>query len=158
MANIGKLTKNVNGVFIGKIATLALSVVISLRPVQSDNDRAPRFEVMGRNVDGQWVQIGALYEQIMGKTGEVFYQGSISDPSFATLYFACFGQDDGSMAIAWRAPTKRRNVPMGAASGAANDGLGESDEQLDFGSKAASEAGSDVEPKKGRKTPELLAA
>ena len=154
MANIGKLTKNEQGTFIGKITTLALSVVIALRPVHSDNERAPTFEVMGRSGAGGWVQIGALYEQAMSSTGEMFLQGSISDPSFDTLYFACFMQDNGSYNIAWRATTKRRNVPMGGTTAPANDGLGESDDQLDFGS----EAGSDVEPKKGRKTPELLAA
>lgn len=131
MANIGYLTLNPKGVFMGKIMTLALSISIALRPVQSDNERAPKFEVMGRNPQGEWVQIGALYEQFMSATGEAFLQGSISDPSFATLYFACFSQDNGSYVIAWRAPTKRRDVPVGQA----DDGLGESDELLSFGDK-----------------------
>jgi hypothetical protein len=74
------------------------------------------------------VQIGALYEQFMSTSGEAFLQGSISDPSFATLYFACFSQDDGSYAIAWRAANKRRDMPAGRA----DDGLGESDVELPF--------------------------
>ena len=131
MANIGYLKLNPQGVFMGKIVTLALSVSIALRPVQSDNERAPKFEVMGRNPQGEWVQIGALYEQFMSTSGEAFLQGSISDPSFATLYFACFSQDDGSYVIAWRAATKRREVPIGQA----DDGLGESDEMLPFDDK-----------------------
>lgn len=128
MANIGYLKLNPQGVFMGKIVTLALSVNIALRSVQSDNERAPKFEVMGRNPQGEWVQIGALYEQFMSTSGEAFLQGSISDPSFATLYFACFSQDDGSYAIAWRAANKRRDVPVGRA----DDGLGESDASLPF--------------------------
>jgi uncharacterized protein (DUF736 family) len=129
MANIGYLKLNPQGVFMGKISTLALSINIALRPVQSDNERAPKFEVMGRNPQGDWVQIGAVYEQFMTTTGEAFLQGSISDPSFATLYFACFSQDDGSYAIAWRAANKRRDVPMVRPE---DDGLGESDAELPF--------------------------
>lgn len=137
MANIGYLKLNPQGVFMGKISTLALSINIALRPVQSDNERAPKFEVMGRNPQGEWVQIGAVYEQFMNATGEAFLQGSISDPSFTTLYFACFSQEDGSYAIAWRAANKRREVPVGRA----DDGLGDSDDMLPFGDETKGRKG-----------------
>ena len=126
--NIGYLKLNEKGIFVGKIATFARTLTIALRPVQSDNERAPKYEILARNADGDWVQLGALYEQFMNATGVAFLQGSISDPSIPTVYFAAFMQDDGSYTLAWRAPTTRRDMPVGGKS----DGLGESDALLPF--------------------------
>lgn len=126
--NIGSLKLNEKGIFVGNIATFARTLAIALRPVNRENERAPKYEVLARNADGDWVQLGALYEQFMNATGEAFLQGSISDPSIPTFYFAAFMQDDGSYALAWRAPTTRRDMPVGGAS----DGLGESDDMLPF--------------------------
>ena len=46
MANIGNLKKNSDGVFIGRIDTVAFSNVVALRPVISQNEAAPKYEVM----------------------------------------------------------------------------------------------------------------
>ena len=59
--NIGEI-KSVDGRLMGSIATRTIDLPrIGLRPVESQNDRAPVYEVVVRNVGGRWVQIGALW-------------------------------------------------------------------------------------------------
>jgi uncharacterized protein (DUF736 family) len=137
MSNIGYVKLNDRGIFIGRIDTAVLSLVIAFRSIQSDNPRAPKYAVVTKNPSGQWPEIGAVWAQVAKETGEEFLQGSISDPSFATLYFAAFRQDDGSYALVWRPATRRTELfgtdeTMGAARAATarevgeGDGLGES--------------------------------
>src|SRR3546814_8264856 len=83
MANIGNLKKNSDGVFIGRIDTVAFSNVVALRLVISQNDAAPKYEVMALTPARTWAKAGAMFEQIKKSTGEVFYQGRIDDPSMA---------------------------------------------------------------------------
>jgi uncharacterized protein (DUF736 family) len=132
MSNIGYVKQNDRGIFIGRIDTAVLSLVIAFRPVQSDNPRAPKYAVVTKNPAGQWPEIGAVWAQVASESGEEFLQGSISDPSFAA-----FRQNDGSYALVWRPATKRTELlgtdeTMGAARAATprevgeGDGLGES--------------------------------
>src|SRR3546814_10233966 len=64
MANIGNLKKNSDGVFIGRIDTVAFSNVVALRPVISQNDAAPKYEVMALTPARTWAKVGAMFEQI----------------------------------------------------------------------------------------------
>lgn len=115
--NIGNLKANESGVLVGRITTVALALTIALRPVQSNNDRAPKFEILALGANRAWVQVGALFELTSNSTGEAFLQGKIDDPSMANpLYIACFRQDDGSYNVAWSRPTRRRDVPARTAS------------------------------------------
>lgn len=110
MSNIGELTKNAQGFYVGKINTLAVSMILALREVHSPNPLAPRFEIHARSAAGAWVKVGALWEQSGRETGEAFLQGSIDDPSLdKRLYVACFMRDDGSYAIAWSRPRRSRS-------------------------------------------------
>lgn len=160
MSNIGYVKKNDKGIFVGRIDTAALSLVIALRPVQGSNPRLPKYSVMTKNPSGQWPEIGALWAQTMTETGEEFLQGKISDPSFETLYFAAFAQNDGSYALAWRPANRRRDMlgsdeTMSDAHSAApaelgeDDGLGESTAKGDDSPPFAAEAATPPHKSKG---------
>lgn len=118
--NIGEVTLQ-NGRLMGRIATRTIDLPrIGLRPVESQNPRAPRFEVVALNVARRWVQIGALWEAEMKKTGEVFLAGNIDDPSLPEpLPVALFRNDNGGYAIAWRRDTLRSDAG-GSGFGASN--------------------------------------
>lgn len=139
--NIGQVIMNERGIYTGRIATLALSLQVYLRPAARTNDRAPHFDVLARNVAGDVVAIGALWEKTAAETGEVYYSGRIEDPSLtAPLYIVAFSQPDGSLNITWTRPNraagamKARTTAAGedelaqapGYSGGEGDGLGES--------------------------------
>ena len=124
--NIGQLKQNAAGAYLGKIQTAALDLTVGLRPVQSSNPAAPKFDVMVRGQGGQFLPIGGLWEKTATNGGSTFLQGQIDDPSFeAPLSIALFAQDDGSLNVAWSRP-RRRVTSMfsdGMTAGAANDGF-----------------------------------
>ena len=70
--NIGEIKKNASGQLIGSVKTIALSLTIGLRPVMSNNPRAPKFDVVVLSASREWVTAGALYELASNKTGEIF--------------------------------------------------------------------------------------
>mgnify|MGYP006381888489 CR=1 FL=1 len=113
--NIGTVKRNAAGQLIGSIATISLTLTIGLRPVASNNPKAPKFDIVALNATRQWVVVGALFELAMNATGEVFHQGKIDDPSMEQpLYIAMFAKGDGEYAIAWQRP-KRRNTEIGTS-------------------------------------------
>ena len=126
--NIGEI-KNVEGRLMGAIATRTIDLPrIGLRPVQSQNERAPIYEVVVRNVGGRWVQIGALWEAVSNSSGEAFLQGSLEDPSPAEpLPIALFGTEADGYRVAWRRPQRRDDF------GPASRG-----ERREFGGESAS--------------------
>ena len=126
--NIGQFKQNERGVLYGHIATAQIDLArLALRPVQSDNAKAPLFEIVSRNPGNRIVQIGALWEAQSNGTGEVFLQGSVDDPSFADrLPIALFGDGEGGYRVAWRRPRRRaetiearqtKSVPNGGVTG-----------------------------------------
>lgn len=133
MANIGFLNANERGSFIGKIGTLAFTNVIALRPVQSSNPNAPKYDMMARSSANSWIKIGALFEQVARTSGEVFYQGRIDDPSMAKpMDVALFRNEEGGYNVAWTRRRTRQELPSGREGEEAvmpasvDDGLGES--------------------------------
>lgn len=107
--NIGEFN-NRGGRLMGSIATRTIDLPrLGLRPVESDNDRAPVYEIVALNVGNRWVQVGALWEAVAKHTtGEVFLQGSIDDPSLPEpLPIALFGTEDDGYRVAWRRPQRR---------------------------------------------------
>jgi uncharacterized protein (DUF736 family) len=107
--NIGEFQVR-NGRRVGFIATRDIDLPrLGLRPIESDNDRAPVFEIIALNVGNRWVQVGALWEAVAkNTTGEVFLQGTIDDPSLADpLPIALFGNDEEGYRVAWRRPQRR---------------------------------------------------
>ncbi len=107
--NIGEFQTRNNALY-GSIATVTVDLPkLGLRPVDSDNSRAPTFEIMALNVAKRWVQIGALWEQKSNSTGEVFYQGKLDDPSLSEpLQIMLFGDDDDGYRVVWVRPEVRR--------------------------------------------------
>jgi uncharacterized protein (DUF736 family) len=167
--NIGEIKKNASGQLIGSVKTIALSLTIGLRPVMSNNPRAPKFDVVVLSASREWVTAGALYELASNKTGEIFYQGRIDDPSMEQpLYIAVFNRDDGSMVVAWQRP-RRRNTEIGtsdyregdmfAAQDAGDeheDGLGESTAKPPRANRANGKAKTDAAPGTGDTQTEQL--
>lgn len=116
MANIGNLKKNSDGVFVGRIDTVAFSNVIALRPVISQNEAAPKYEVMALTPARTWAKVGAMFEQVKRSTGEVFYQGRIDDPSMANpMDIALWHDREGGFAVLWSRRRPRREIPAGQA-------------------------------------------
>ena len=109
--NIGSIKQNDAGIFVGKIATLAIAMTIALREVHSANPKAPKYEVLALSASRAWVQVGALFELASNSTGEAFLNGKIEDPSLAApLYVSAFRQEDGSYNVVWSRPTRRRDL------------------------------------------------
>lgn len=130
--NIGEFSLR-NGRLLGSIATRTIDLPrLGLRPVQSDNERAPVFEIVALNVGNRWVQIGALWENTSNTTGEAFLQGSIDDPSLPeAVSIALFGNDEEGYRVAWRRPQRRDDFGPAIrtsrpASGGDGGGFGES--------------------------------
>jgi uncharacterized protein (DUF736 family) len=107
--NIGSF-KSVNGQLLGSVATASIDLPrLGLRPLESDNDKAPAFEIMVLNVAKRWVQIGALWEATSNASGEVFYQGKLDDPSLSEpLQVMLFGNNEEGFRVVWNRPAARR--------------------------------------------------
>ena len=93
----------------GWIATRTIDLPkLGLRPVESQNELAPAYEILALNVGDRWVQVGALWEAIAKKTGEVFLQGNVDDPCMPeALPIALFGNDAEGYRVAWRRQDQR---------------------------------------------------
>ena len=134
MANIGNLKKNSDGVFIGRIDTVAFSNVVALRPVISQNEAAPRYDMMALTPSRTWAKVGGMFEQIKKSTGEVFYQGRIDDPSMTTpMDIALWHDREGGFVVLWSRRRPRRDLPAAQVESelppvgtGSDDGLGES--------------------------------
>ncbi len=128
--NIGELKLNGAGVYMGKIQTATLDLVVGLRPVNSSNVSAPKYDVMVRAKNGQFIPVGGLWEKTANNGGCTFLQGQIDDPSFeAPLSIALFAQADGALNIAWSRPRRRAEAGFADAAVmcAANDAIGGGD-------------------------------
>ena len=109
--NIGSIKQNASGIYMGRIDTLAVGITIALKPVNSQNPKAPRFEIHALTPNKTWVQVGAFFELHSNNTGEAFLNGRIDDPSLAApLQVSAFMQDDESYNVVWSRPTRRRDV------------------------------------------------
>ncbi|CAN5495591.1 hypothetical protein BH10PSE12_BH10PSE12_07770 [soil metagenome] len=138
--NIGEF-KLSNGRLLGSIATHTIDLPrLGLRPVESNNDRAPVFEIVALNVGNRWVQVGALWEAVAkNTTGEVFLQGSIDDPSLPEpLPIALFGNEQEGMRVAWRRPQRRDDFGPAVRTERRDYG---GDEQGGFGGSTAGQDG-----------------
>ncbi len=59
--NIGNLKVKEQGTPVGRIVTPGFNAVVALREVNSTNEKAPAFDVMGLLADRRtWVKIGAV--------------------------------------------------------------------------------------------------
>jgi len=114
----------------GWIATNTIDLPrLGLRPVQSNHERAPVYEIIALNVGNRWVKLGALWDAVATRTtGEAFLQGSIDDPSLPEpLSIALFGTEQDGFRVAWRRPQRRDDfgpTTRPARSGYSADGEG----------------------------------
>ena len=117
--NIGTIKANDQGVLIGRVQTMAFGATIALSEVNSSNERAPAYDILGLASDRRsWVKIGALWEYHSNDTGETFLSGRIDDPSLEKpIDVAMFRQDDGSYNVAWRRPQRKRSLPASGGEG-----------------------------------------
>jgi uncharacterized protein (DUF736 family) len=139
--NIGEFN-NRNGRLMGSIATRTIDLPrLGLRPVESDNDRAPTYEIVALNVGNRWVQLGALWEAVAKhSTGEIFLQGSIDDPSLPEpLPIALFGTEQDGYRVAWRRPQRRDD--FGPAIRAARPDYDAAEQSGGFGDSTAGSEG-----------------
>lgn len=116
--NIGSIKPNDQGILIGRVQTMAFVATIALQEVNSNNERAPAYDVLALAADRRsWVKVGALWEYSSNETGEVFLSGRIDDPSLdKPIDVAMFQQNDGSYNVAWRRPQRKRTLPTMAGS------------------------------------------
>lgn len=144
--NIGEIVV-VNGRLEGRIATRTIDLPrIGLRKVESMNERAPVYEILTLNVAKRWVQIGALWEAAMKRTGEVFLAGNIDDPSLPEpLPIALFPNQEGGYSIAWRRDTVRSDLGGSGFANAASFGGQRAPEDLGDGGFGGSTAGANGE-------------
>lgn len=97
--------RNVNGVLQGWIASGEIDLPRArLKPIQSRNPRAPKFELEAINRAGRWVPYGALFEATaIHTTGEIFYSGELDDQSWRFPFpIALFGTIDEGFRASWR--------------------------------------------------------
>lgn len=106
--NIGTFALK-KGQIIGSIATATIDLHrLGLRPVDSNNDKAPFYEIMAWN-GKRWAQIGALWEATSNSSGEVFYQGRLDDPSLPEpLQVMVFGDEEEGFRVVWNRPAPVR--------------------------------------------------
>ena len=111
--NIGEIKLNANGTFIGRIATFQLAMTIALRPIVSENPRAPKFDIMALNqVAKMWVKVGAFFALTSNSTGDEFLNGRIDDPSLSEpVQVSAFRQEDGSYNVVWQRQQRRTALP-----------------------------------------------
>lgn len=122
--NIGSIKQNAAGIYMGRVSTLAVAMTIALKPVQSTNPRAPRYEIHALTANKTWVQVGALFELVSNNTGEAFLNGRIDDPSLpAPLQISAFRQEDESYNLVWQRAQKRRDVGTALGVKASEDDL-----------------------------------
>lgn len=109
--NIGEI-RNVNDRLTGSIATRTIDLPrIGLRPVQSENPKAPVYEILALNVARRWVQVGALWEAASKKTGEVFLAGNVDDPSLPEpLPVALFPMEQDGRQVGYTVAWRRESV------------------------------------------------
>jgi len=109
--------RNVNGNLVGYIASGDIDLPRArLRPIRSNNPRAPKFEVEALNRSGRWLPYGALFEAVAkNSTGEIFYAGELDDHGWRNpLQIALFGTVDEGFRASWRRddmdrPARSRN-------------------------------------------------
>src|SRR3546814_8684302 len=94
-----------------RISDWSSDVCSSDLPVISQNDAAPKYEVMALTPARTWAKVGAMFEQIKKSTGEVFYQGRIDDPSMANpMDIALWHDREGGFAVLWSRRRPRREI------------------------------------------------
>jgi uncharacterized protein (DUF736 family) len=142
--NIGSIKQNDNGIYMGRISTLAVAMTIALRAEQPEPEgaalRGPRARPQPQLGAGRRALRAPLEQHRRSSSTAASTTPSLAAP----LQVSCFRQDDGSYNVVWSRPTRRRDVSQqlaaktdelppfgddagdaGDTSGAPADGLGD---------------------------------
>lgn len=106
MATIGRVTRQKDGKFIGKLSTLSFTAPISIEPVGNKEDpKHPDYRIYCKGHD-----VGAGWKRTGEKSKKEYLSCSVSAPEFGTLYFNLgreAGQDDDDVfALIWNEKQK----------------------------------------------------
>jgi uncharacterized protein (DUF736 family) len=97
MAQIGSFTRDNDGVFIGMIRTLNISVKATIRPAGKDSERAPDYRVTANGVE-----FGAGWSKSAKESGLEYLSLKLDDPSFTgPVYATLIQSDNGEYKLIW---------------------------------------------------------
>lgn len=108
--NIGEMIRSDKGVS-GYIAEAGFDFPhVVLEAVQSDNPRAPRFNLKTRSPRGRDVRLGSIWERSAKETGEVYFGGYIdtAQSGFVPIRIFRSRADDSVWTIVRRTAQARR--------------------------------------------------
>jgi len=108
--NIGEMIRSDKGVS-GYIAEAGFDFPhVALEAVQSDNPRAPRFNLKTRSPRGRDVRLGSIWERSAKETGEVYFGGYIdtAQSGFVPIRIFRSRTDDSVWTIVRRTAQGRR--------------------------------------------------
>lgn len=108
--NIGEMIRNDKGVS-GYIAEAGFDFPnVFLEKVQSDNPRAPLFNLKTKSPRGREVRLGSIWERAAKETGEIYFGGYIdtTQSGFVPIRIFRSRQDDSVWNIVRRTAQRRR--------------------------------------------------
>ena len=98
MAQIGTLTRDDSGAYVGKILTLTINVKATMKPAPKDNEKAPDYRVTASG----GVEFGAGWTKAARETGAEYLSVKLDDPSFpAPIYATLVQGDNGEHRLIW---------------------------------------------------------
>ncbi len=108
--NIGEMIRNDKGVS-GYIAEAGFDFPnVFLEKVQSDNPRAPLFNLKTRSPRGRVVRLGSIWERAAKDSGEIYFGGYIdtTQSGFVPIRIFRSRQDDSVWNVVRRTAQRRR--------------------------------------------------
>jgi uncharacterized protein (DUF736 family) len=99
-----KFDERINDI-LGKIATreMHFPYLVMRKVTDRQSDATPLYEIFETNRAGDEIQIGAVWERKMNRSGDTFLSGMIDDPSFPEpLSIALFGDERNGFNVAAR--------------------------------------------------------
>ncbi len=104
MAIIGTFTKADNGNFNGTITTAFLKLKTVIRPIESENDKAPDYRVTVGSFE-----FGAGWKKTSREQRD-YLSVKLDDPTFPDPIYAMLVETDtaGEYALIWTRPAKKR--------------------------------------------------
>jgi uncharacterized protein (DUF736 family) len=76
--NIGEIIRNTNGGMTGYVAEATYDFGnLFFELVESDHERAPKFNLMTKSPRGRVVRLGSIWERTANETGEFYFRGYI---------------------------------------------------------------------------------
>ena len=100
MLTIGTFTKNQDG-YKGEIRTIGLAITSEIKPVKSDNEKAPNFRVYADTVE-----VGAGWVRTAKESGDEYISIKMDDPCFPATIYAVLVEREGQHLLQWSRKAK----------------------------------------------------